>query len=257
MTEQEELQALREEVAQLKEAVAALERSNVLWGKKWISCGDSLTEGDYRNAPNDDWKIPGTERGRKTYPYFIGQRNHMTVINEALCGSIMPLSQEYQEDPANNPINTRRPFMLDRYKKIPADTDYLTLWFGNNDSRHAILGSIEDETINTYYGAFNVLLPYLMENYPTMKIGIIVTYGGTPDFRQATRDVAYKWGIPTLDLERDPQVPFIFRDGETFIDSRAVKLHRRFFNVAEDNGHPNLIAHEYLSTIVEAFLRRL
>ena len=32
--------------------------------------------------------------------------------------------------PENTPIGTRRPFTLERYKKIPADTDYITIWFG-------------------------------------------------------------------------------------------------------------------------------
>ena len=251
------IEALRAEIAALRSEVEALKRANVLWEKKWVACGDSLTEGDYSKAPYDNWRIEGTERGRKTYPYFIGQRNHMTIVNEALCGSTIALSKEYLEDPENNPIVTRRPFTLERYKRIPEDADYITLWFGTNDTAHTNLGTIADETNETFYGAWNFVLPYLIEHHPRCKIGIIINYGGGAEYRQAERDVARKWGIPFLDLNADEQVPLLFKPGNEIIDPGILKMRRNYFVVGPENGHPNLIAHEYLSTIVEAFLRRL
>ncbi len=253
---QKECESLRELVDAQKAELDALRRSNVLWGKTWFATGDSYTEGDYRNAPNDDWKLEGNRC--KTYPWFIAQRNSMTLINDALCGSILPLSKEHLADPENVPDTNRRPFTVNRYLKIPADVDYITLMFGANDAYHDEMGSIDDTENKSFYGAWNFTLKYLIENFPFAKIGIIVTFGSNPEYRNATREIARKWCIPTLDLMGDPNVPIIFgRERSLTASSEVVKLRREAFVVAPDNGHPNLKAHEYLSTVVENFLRSL
>lgn len=260
MTEIETLKAecaaLRELVDAQKEELEALRRSNVLWGKTWFATGDSFTEGDYRNAPNDDWKLEGNKR--KTYPYFVGERNHMTIINDGLCGSILPLSKEHLADPEHVPETDRRPFTVGRYLKIPENVDYITLMFGANDAYHDNLGTIDDTENTTFYGAWNFTLRYLIEHFPFAKIGIIVTFHSTEEYRAATREIARKWCIPMLDLMNDPQVPMIFnREREQKPGAEAVKMRIDSFVVAPDNSHPNLRAHEYLSTVVEHFLRSL
>ena len=67
---------------------------------------------------------------------------------------------------------------MNRYKAIPKDADYITLWFGINDSGHTNLGELADTTNLTFYGAWNVVLEYLIKNYPFAKIGIIITDRG-------------------------------------------------------------------------------
>lgn len=254
--EEKELEELRALVYAQREEIEALKCANVLWGKKWFATGDSYTEGDYSHAPNDDWKLP--DGRRKTYPYFIGKRNNMTVINDGKCGSILPLSIGHLADLENVPETDRRPFTVGRYLDIPEDVDYITLMFGANDARHDKLGSIDDTENMTFYGAWNVILAYLIEKFPFAKIGIIVTFGSTHEFRDATREVAKKWAIPVLDLMGDASVPMIFgRERSLTVCDEAVKLRRAAFVVAENNGHPNLKAHEYLSTVVENFLRSL
>ena len=254
--EEKELCELREIIEAQKKEIEALKKANVLWGKKWFATGDSYTEGDYSHAPYDDWRLEGNKR--KTYPYFIAQRNNMTVINDGKCGSILPLSKEHLADPENVPVTERRPFTVGRYLEIPEDVDYITLMFGANDARHDELGTIDDKENTTFYGAWNFILSYLLEKFPFAKIGIIVTFGSQREYREATREIARKWAIPMLDLMGDERVPMIFgRERELTACPEAVKLRKDAFVVSPENGHPGLRAHEYLSTTVENFLRSL
>ena len=192
----------------------------------------------------------------KTYPWWIAERNNMELINEAKCGSIMALSKEYLADPENKNINLKQPFSVERYKKIPLDADYVLLQFGLNDMFCCELGSIDDETNETFYGAFNIVLEYFLTNIPFAKIGTVVSNSYlSRDYRQAIIDVSKKWGIPYLDLLEDDAVPSTLE--KTGMCDRAKELRTKAFFVNEKNGHPNLKAHELMSTVYEDFLRRI
>lgn len=252
----EQLDTLESDLASMNNMVEALKASNPLWGKKWVACGDSFTEGDFSGAADSDWK--DADGNKKVYPYFIGKRNNMTVINEAKCGTIMALDKSYVADPTKVSITTRNPFSLNRYKAIPKDTDYITLWFGINDSGHTNLGELEDTTNLTFYGAWNVVLEYLIKNYPFAKIGIIITDRGGEKYRQATREVAVKWGIPYLDMMGDDKVPvMMYRENSLGLCKTAGDLRNKAFTVSDTNSHPNWRAHEYQSTFIENFMRSL
>ena len=252
----EQLDTLESDLADMNRMVEALKASNPLWGKKWVACGDSFTEGDFNGAADSDWK--DADGKKKVYPYFIGKRNNMTVINEAKCGTIMALDKSYVADPTKVSITTRNPFSLNRYKAIPKDADYITLWFGINDSGHTNLGELSDTTNLTFYGAWNVVLEYLIKNYPFAKIGIIITDRGSEKYRQATRDVAVKWGIPYLDMMGDDKVPvMMYRENNLGLCKTAGDLRNKAFIVSDTNSHPNWRAHEYQSTFIENFMRSL
>ena len=252
----EQLDTLESDLASMNKMVEALKASNPLWGKKWVACGDSFTEGDFNGAADSDWR--DADGNKKVYPYFIGKRNNMTVINEAKCGTIMALDKSYVADPTKVSITTRNPFSLNRYKVIPKDADYITLWFGINDSGHTNLGELADTTNLTFYGAWNVVLEYLIKNYPFAKIGIIVTDRGGEKYRQATREVAIKWGIPYLDMMGDDKVPvMMYRENSLGLCKTAGDLRNKAFTVSDTNSHPNWRAHEYQSTFIENFMRSL
>lgn len=261
------MEQLKKEIQDLKEQIARLQASNVLWGKKYVACGDSFTEGDFnhwvdengltkRESPviyDEEWGM------YKTYPWHIGKRNNMMIINEAKCGSILALDKRYVAGEAGITIESRNPFSLERYKQIPDDADYCTIWFGINDSAHTNLGTIDDTTNETFYGAWNVILEWMITNRPYMKIGIIVTDADAhSDWRKATRECACKWGIPYLDMMGDVRVPVIMgREPELGLCAKAEELRTKSFVVSDKNGHPNLKAHEYQSYIIENFLRSL
>lgn len=260
------VQKLIDEIQILKSQILLMQAANPLWGKKYVACGDSFTQGDFSNWKDEnglsgensaiiydhEWKM------YKTYPWWISRRNNMTLVNEAIRGTILALDKEYLAGVEGISIDRRQPFSYQRYMNIPVDTDYCTIWFGINDSVNTNLGAINDSTNETFYGAWNVVLEWLITYRPLMKIGIIITNDGAVEWREATRQCARKWGIPYLDMMGDEQVPVIFgREKELELDPRADALRKRTFLVNTENGHPNILAHEYQSYFIEDFLRRL
>ena len=150
-------------------------------------------------------------------------------------------------------------FSLNRYTRIPADADYITLCFGLNETT-ADLGSISDTDNTTVMGAWNVVLEYLITNHPYAKIGILIPDGWcSREMRNALAQVADYWGIPYLDLKGDKSVPLMIGgryEGDE-ISPRALALRNASFQMSESDAHPNPKAHAYRSTVIEHFLRGL
>lgn len=261
----EQLKAEKEsragEIEELRKQLTLAAQSNVLWGKKWFATGDSFTSGG--SAEDDKYFTDEPYMGKiKTYPLFIGRRNNMQVINDASSGSIMALDKTYIEDPENVSIRTRNPFSLERYLTIPEDVDYITLWFGINDAGHTNLGTIDDTTNETFYGAWNVVLEWILTNRPWAHVGMIITNGSSVSYRNAERELARKWGIPYLDMMGSDQTPVMTlgRENELGLCKKAYDLRRTTFAVGHaptGDSHPCWQAHEYEATFIEAFLRRL
>ena len=212
---------------------------DMLYGKKIVTAGDSYTKATFTGAY--------AAYNGKNFGYYIAQRNNMTFVNSGIDGSTMALPSD--SDP------NRNPFSDTRYTAIPADTDYLTIWFGINDAAHCDLGTIDDATNTTFYGAWNVVLSYYLTNMPFMKVLLVVTTGATAEFRQAVRDVAQKWGYPYLDWEKDVQIPAFFEREN--MSATAQGLRRAAFGWNDFNAHPNPEWHEYASTIFETKLRSI
>ena len=160
------------------------------------------------------------------------------------------------------------------YQNIPADVDYITIYIGINDSHHApgssggdgedntgeiSIGTIDDNTTATYYGAWNVVLSWLIENRPFAHIGIIVSNGcDTSEYRTAQIAIARKYGIPFIDLNGDDRTPFMIRSMNTNIPSaiRSLRTQAQAANYPT-NTHPNDAAHEFESYFIESFLRTI
>ena len=228
---------------------------SVLSNKKYVACGDSFTEGGYNESDGFDESVykyqEGDYAGKQiTYPYILGIRNNMVVVNEAVSGSCLAYFEGANENSC---------FSISRYKNIPTDADYITLKFGINDSHSNIpIGTIGDSDNTTFYGAWNVVMSYLIENHPYAKIGIIISNGcDTNDYPNATREIAKKYGIPYLDEVEGEQVPLLIRSNRAGVPSSIQTIRNQAFRVSETNLHPNVKAQEYESSIVEAFLKRL
>ena len=252
------------DIKELEKELEALKSANVLWGKSLIACGDSFTEGDFTGFVDSEGKsgkesdyIFDKEWGvYKTYPWWIARRNNMRLKNLAKCGGTIAITKEHIAEPDKVERDTRRPFSNLTYKNLGDDVDYILIMYGLNDSFHTNLGTIDDGTNETFYGAWNVVYKYLIERYPTAKIGAIVCNGGLKtEYANAVRETAEKWGIPYLDLQRDKSVPATL--GKEGMGEEAYKMRYDYFRVAKNNGHPNLEAHKYMSSYVEDFLRKL
>lgn len=225
--------------------------SNVLYGKKWVACGDSFTHGDFNNSLTSDYIFTdGKYKGHyKVYPFFIGNRNNMEIVNEAINGSTMTYIG-----------GSRHEFSMvnGRYTQIPSDADYITLYFGINDNNiQAPIGSIDDTENTTFYGAWNIVMEYLITNHPLAKIGIIITNGSTIEYVNAEIAIAEKWGIPYLNMATGVQVPTMDRTNKDLPQSISLVRHNTFCVNPNNNGHPNEKAHEYESTFIENWLRTL
>ena len=254
--------------SEVKDIINSSSSKNILSNKKWCACGDSFTSWTTETYKGSDYpNITNKDGNYKTYPFWIGSRNNMTVLNYAQSGeTITTPTGAYSNIAFTNNI----------YKTIPLDVDYITLWFGINDASHIrgdsqegesvdgtiTLGTIDDTSVNTFYGAWNTVCEYLLTNYPYAHIGIIITNGTqNPDIVNAEIAIAQKWGIAYLDLNGDYKVPLMNRvDGKANVCEKAKQLRKSAFQVPEtETGawHPNVKAHEYESTFIENFLRSL
>lgn len=236
---------------------------NVLEGKKWAVAGDSFTEGGWASGQAPlipDGKYAGQ---KKVYPYIIGNRNNMTIQNIFKAGRTLA---HPSDDSFTNTF-------ADNYQNIDADADYLTIYLGINDSHHRpnafgsdgedttgeiTLGTITDNTTATFYGAWNVILTWMITNRPNLKIGIIASNAcETDDYRVATIAIAKKYGIPYIDLNGDERTPCMIRSTNAEVASDIKTLRTNNWRISSSNSHPNEACHVYESTIIENFLRTL
>ena len=247
--------------------------SDPLRGKKWAVLGDSFTDGATSNTIPD-----GQYAGkRKVYPYFIGNRTGMDVLNTFFASGRTLAFPATPGDFTNSICN---PSAACYYQNIPADVDYITIYLGINDSHHSPgsdggdgedntgeipIGTISDNTTATYYGAWNVVLTWLRTNRPFAHIGIIVSNGCDDiTYRTAQIEVAKKYGIPYLDLNGDDRCPAMIRPQNNDISSAVKTILLQTQSVDYDgtqtgtiNRHPNDAAHLFESYFIENFLRTI
>lgn len=259
---------LKESIEEIKANVEKIEvdNYNVLRGKKWAVIGDSFSNGDFTGSQEDYIIREGKYTGKNAvYGYLIGNRNGMEIQHLAAGGRTLAT-------PADGSF-TNCVTQDNVYKAIDPDVDYITIYIGINDSHHApgssggdgedntgeiTIGEITDNTISTFYGAWNVVIKHWIETYPFAKIGIIVSNGcGVDDYRIATIEIAKKWGIPYIDLNGDERTPMMNRSTNPNVTNDAKNARSVAFRVTETNQHPNVKAHEYESYIIENFLKSL
>lgn len=230
-----------------------ISNTSVLTGKKWVACGDSFTQGDFNGLQPSEYQYQdGIYAGlSKVYPYVIGLRTGATIVNEAVGGSSMAYydGTRYEFSKAGG-----------RYTQIPADADYITLYFGINDSHLSIpIGDIDDAVNTTFYGAWNIVMQYLIANHPDAKIGIIISNGcDSIDYPNAEIAIAKKYGVSYLDFNSDYKVPILFRvNGKPDTDASIIAANYQHYRVSSSNGHPNVAMHEYESTIIQHWLESM
>lgn len=242
-----------EQIAQVKkELIGECEYKNMLTGKRWVACGDSLTEGSEEYGTFADGLYKGENM---VYPFFVGRRCGVDVVNEAKKGSTLancPNRTENGQPRVDHFSNTR-------YQSTEfADADYITIKIGTNDDdnhQKVPIGTIDDTENTTFYGAWNVVLSYLTQTYPKAHIGIIVSNVATLPYVEATIAAATKWGVPYLNMATDPQLPLAYRSIRTDVQDSVKNARNAAFKVnIENDSHPNADWHEFESRLIESWL---
>lgn len=211
---------------------------NILSGKTLVCCGDSITEGYHAG-------IDPTTGLYKSYGWQIANRNNMTFYNKGVSGSTMQALENHNGFSIAN----------GRYTQLPDNIDYLTIWFGWNDNAYGTLGTINDDTNQTFYGAYNVVMPYLINKYPMAKICLIVPYGSSYGHREAVRLLANKWGVACFDMYQGGTPLFFGKETYVNVDPSIVASNKTKF--LADGTHPNFDGHRELADMLEHFLRGL
>ena len=241
-----EMLNLRHTDYRLYEFIQELQKSNVLWGKKYVACGDSFTEGPFSTKNDETWDE--ATQTYKTYCWHIANRNGMTLVNEAQSGSDF-----------TNIEGAVNPFSVDRYLAVPTDADYITLMFGLNETSLTTeqIGTKDDTTNATMWGAYNIVFTHFLTNMPFAKIGVIISDAWMPEsYANVMKEICTYWGIPYLDLKGD-NIPMGIGGKRSSTSAVAKSLRNAAFQVSDSDSHPNPKAHVYRSTIVENFLRSL
>lgn len=273
----DEIEELKEKInAEIlnSDSMISINSYNPLNGKKWAVCGDSFTAGDFNGE--SDYTFPDGKYAKqnKVYARHISLRNNMTLQFLATGGKTLanPADGSFFNSFTNlNSASGNSGWK--NYKDIDSDVDYITFYFGINDSHHEPnssgddgedktgsipLGTLSDTTTATFYGAWNVMLEWLTENRPYAHMGILVSNGCDRDaYRIATIEIANKWGVPYIDLNGDAKTPMMSRSTNPAISSVVKEIKNRLYRVSSTNAHPNTSAHLYESWFIEDFLRSL
>ena len=250
---------------------------NPLYKKKLVSCGDSLTSADTSGLSN---LMP---YGRKSYAWFVAYRNMMEYLNmgysgETFCSTTM-------ED------NTyKKGFSEEKYLNIPADADIVTIFYGWNDEARGpmqyknewcydhygkyyssctdeekaaceeaedwvamFIGTESDDTCHTWYGGWNIVLGWLRENRPDAKIGVVIPYVSTEDYRTSLIGLCKKYAVSWVDAA-DPREWFSTGYSKDIDEGISTLLKSQF---TSDTLHPNETGHERISYPYEKWIRGL
>lgn len=221
---------------------------NFLYNKVWYALGDSFTHGDFTGASDYTFTDAPYQGENKVYPFYIGRRCGMIIHNLAVNGMTLA---DY-----TGGVNV---LSNGTYQNVAADADYITIKIGINDGHNNIpIGSINDAVNTTFYGAWNVVMSWLIANRPLARIGIIVSNGLTDaSYATATIAIAKKYGVPYLNEWDGEQVPVLCRSGRTDVDATIITDRTNTYRVSVSNNHPNTYAHERESDFVETWLKTL
>ena len=114
--------------------------------------------------------------------------------------------------------------------------------------QHEFLGSIDNNTdIKTYYGAWNVALSYIIENFPLSKILIMSAYNEPNWIAEADKAIALKWGVSYLCLFDDYENMIYKQKTPTNAMIENVSLAQfRINQLTTDGTHQNLNGMKYM-----------
>ncbi len=212
--------------------------------KKILFLGDSITEG---YGPQDIENVYWKRLERETGCISVGYGISGTRIAR-------------QQKPSPNPREDM--YFRSRVAEMEEGADVVVIFGGTNDYGHgdAAIGSFDDRTDDTFYGALHNLYSDLITKYPTAQLVVMTPLhrlmenrvynelgvrcvGCLQDYVDIIRQVAGYYGIPVLDLHRvsglQPKVP---------------TLQEQYM---PDGLHPNDAGHALICSRLKGFLETL
>lgn len=208
-----------------------------LKGLKVNFLGDSITQG-----------VGATDQPNLGYVGVLRDDYGIDARNYGITGTRVAQTRE----PTINPAQDQD--FCGRALKMDDDADVVIVFGGTNDfgQGYIPLGSFNDQTPFSFYGALHTLYVSLINKYPTKKIVAITPLHRIMENRfgtslsayvNAVREVAEWYSIPVLDLYANlganPNVPII---QQTYMP---------------DGLHPNNLGHKLIAEKIAAFLRAM
>ena len=216
-----------------------------LKGKKIAFLGDSITEGY------------GASCVEKAYWSLIGQQTGAQVFGYGIGGTTIARRQKPLDVPNPNK------YFGSRAGAMVPDADVIVIFGGTNDfgGSDPAMGTMDDRTDSTFYGAYHNLINLLYCCYPKAKIVIMTplhrltedddTYneqasrrgGRLSDYVEAIREIAGFYGLPVADMFRDCP-----------IQPRCPGQQEKYM---PDGVHPNDAGHELVAQTLLRTLKKL
>jgi lysophospholipase L1-like esterase len=207
-------------------------------GKNGNFIGDSIT---YGLDPAD-----GTSRLATPFPTLVGQKLGLATINNyGISGSTV--------GDLGGGVNS--PF-CERYSTMDLTAELTFVFGGTNDwAKNVPLGVITDNVNSTFFGAYNLLITGLLNQYPTQTIVLatplhrqgdtVPNASGSSlnDYRNAVIALGSKYGLAVIDLYGTSG---FYADNTTNMNA-----------LAPDGRHPNAVGHQKLANRVTGFLMTL
>ena len=210
-----------------------------LKGKKNNFLGDSITEGCCATLP--EWG----------YVDVMKEKYHLAEArNYGIGGSRIARQKVPSEVPKFDL------YFASRVEEMDPDADIIVIFGGTNDHGHgdAPLGTDEDRTVDTFFGAFHILLQETLKKYPRATTVVVTPLHRAEEVRDkddltlrdyvnSIKTVAAQYPVKLLDLYECSAIR-----GD--IPEIAGKL-------TTDGLHPNDEGHAILAAEIGEFLKAL
>ena len=212
--------------------------------KKILFLGDSITEGIGVSDPKNIYWKRLEQDGCEVYSYGVS-------------GTRIAPQATLRVDPRIDDD-----YFATRIPNMKPDADVIVIFGGTNDYGHgdAALGSMDDRTVDTFYGAYHDLCIKLREKYPNVAIVVMtplhrdnehMVYNGfhvrtaacLETYVDIIKEVAEYHKLSVLDMYHDCDInPNIQSHKESYVP---------------DGLHPNDAGHEILYSTLKDFLKKL
>lgn len=213
--------------------------------KKIVFLGDSITEGH------------GTTGKEKHFVTLVGQKGECREVKNYGIGG----TRFAKQISASNEIWDRD--FCTRVEELDEDADIVVVFGGTNDFGHgdAPLGTFQDRSLYTFYGACHHIMTRLHERFPGKPIVICTplhrcnednpkgdgqkAYNVAPlrTYVNIIREVAEYYSLPVLDFY-----------AESGIQPKVDVIREKY---CPDGLHPNDAGHVLLANKIYAFLRNM